>query len=266
MTKLRELVRIGATFALLGAGALGMLVVAIPTLGLARRFYSEVIGRWIGIGVLRMSGIRYRVHGSPASPSIQTVYVSNHTSTIDVFVLIALALPRTRFFLSGFLRKLIPIGIIGTLIRIFWTVPQEYPERRREIFKRADRILRETGDSVYLSPEGMRVTTGEIGAFNKGSFHLATSLHAQIVPIFIAIPREINPGMGYDAKPGTTDVYFLPPIDTSSWQLADLEQNRDAVRELFVRVHAAVRATGELPEFLGLESTRPVPALEAVSV
>ena len=85
-------------------------------------------------------------------------------------LLIALALPRTRFFLSGFLRKVVPIGIIGTLIRIFWTVPQEFAERRREIFKRADRILRETGDSVYLSPEGMRVTTGEIGAFNKGSF------------------------------------------------------------------------------------------------
>jgi 1-acyl-sn-glycerol-3-phosphate acyltransferase len=60
----------------------------------------------------------------------------------------------------------------------------------------------------------MRVTTGEIGAFNKGSFHLATSLHAAIVPIYIAIPREINPGMGYDAKPGSTDIYFLPPIDT----------------------------------------------------
>ena len=78
-------------------------------------------------------------------------------------------MPRTRFFLSGFLRKLVPIGIIGTLIRIFWTVPQEFPERRREIFKRADRILRETGDSVYLSPEGMRVTTGEIGAFGEGA-------------------------------------------------------------------------------------------------
>ena len=102
------------------------------------------------------------------------------------------------------------------MIRIFWTVPQEFPEKRREIFKRADRILRETGDSVYLSPEGKRVTTGEIGHFNKGSFHLATSLHAPIVPIYFAIPREINPGMGYDAKPGTIDVYFLPPIDTSA--------------------------------------------------
>lgn len=261
MSKVSSMLRIGVSFAVLTFGSLVMLVVAIPTLGMARRFYSETIGRWIGAAVLRLSGVRYRVHGEPASPSVQTIYVSNHASTIDVFLLIALALPRTRFFLSGFLRKMVPIGIIGTLIRIFWTVPQEYPERRREIFKRADRILRETGDSVYLSPEGMRVTTGEIGAFNKGSFHLATSLHAQIVPIYIAIPRAIDPGMGYDAKPGTTDVYFLPPIDTSSWRLEDLDENRSAVRDLFVRVHDAVRTTGKLPTDVRL-AERPI--LEAV--
>jgi 1-acyl-sn-glycerol-3-phosphate acyltransferase len=263
MRRTRTLLRTGAAFAVLTVGSVVMLIAAILTLGLARRFYSEVVGRWIGAGVLRVAGIRYRVHGAPASSSVQTVYVSNHTSTLDVFLLIALALPRTRFFLSGFLRKLVPIGIIGTLIRIFWTVPQEFPERRREIFKRADRILRETGDSVYLSPEGMRVTTGEIGAFNKGSFHLATSLHAQIVPIYIAIPREIDPGMGYDAKPGSTDIYFLPAIDTSAWRLADLERNRDSVRELFVRVHDAMRSTGELPDSLGV--TEHAPALGAAT-
>ena len=76
MTKLRALLRIGVTFAFLGVGALWMLVVAIPTLGLARRFYSEVIGRWIGVGVLRMSGIRYRVHGALASPSIANGVIS----------------------------------------------------------------------------------------------------------------------------------------------------------------------------------------------
>jgi 1-acyl-sn-glycerol-3-phosphate acyltransferase len=139
-------------------------------------------------------------------------------------------------------------------------VPQEYPDKRVEIFKRADGILRETGDSVYLSPEGMRVTTGEIGHFNKGSFHLATSLHAQIVPIYFAIPREINPGTGYDAKPGLIDVYFLPPIDTSRWVLADLEGNRDAVRDLFVRVHDSMRSTGRLPESLTIESATPLSA------
>ena len=243
-------------------GAVAMLIAAVLTLFLARRFY---IG---GGGPVRSpdssSALGSELSAAPttrAAPAVQTVYISNHTSALDVFMLIALALPNTRFFLSGFLRKMIPIGIIGTIIRIFWTVPQEYPEKRREIFKRADRILRETGDSVYCSPEGMRVTTGEIGAFNKGGFHLATSLHAQISPIYFAIPNEINPGMGYDAKPGLIDLYFLPPIDASEWQLADLERNRDAVRDLFVRVHDSMRRTGRLPENLGVASESPAPQM-----
>jgi len=249
--------RAAATLLFMTIGALVMLAVAIPTLFMARRFYSEVMARWLGEMVLKIWGVEYRVHGAPQSPDVQTIYVSNHTSTLDVFLLIGLGLPRTRFFLSGFLRKLPPIGIVGSLIRIFWTVPQEFPDKRREIFKRADRILRETGDSVYLSPEGERITTGEIGHFNKGSFHLATSLHAQIVPIFFSIPREINPGMGYAAKPGTIDLYFLPPIDTSAWQLADLERNRDAVRDLFVRVNDSMRSTGRLPASLAIQPAHP---------
>jgi 1-acyl-sn-glycerol-3-phosphate acyltransferase len=245
--------RVAATFALMTIGALVMLIVAIPTLFLARRFYSEVMARALGAMVLRLWGVRYRVHRAPQPALRQTVYIANHSSTLDLFVLIALGLPGTRFFLSGFLRKMPPIGIVGSLIRIFWTVPQEFPNKRRAIFKRAARILRQTGDSVFLSPEGKRVTTGDIGRFNKGAFHLATSLGAPIVPMYFAVPRAIDPGMGYDAKPGVLDVYFLPPIDTSDWTVAEVEQHRDDVRALYVRVHDAMRETGALPASLLLE-------------
>jgi 1-acyl-sn-glycerol-3-phosphate acyltransferase len=245
--------RVAATFILMTIGAFVMLIVAIPTLFLARRFYSEVMARALGAMVLRLWGVRYRGHGAPQPASRQTVYIANHSSTLDLFVLIALGLPRTRFFLSGFLRKVPPIGIVGSLIRVFWTVPQEFPNERRAIFKRAARILRQTGDSVFLSPEGKRVTTGDIGKFNKGSFHLATSLGAPIVPMYFAVPRAIDPGMGYDAKPGVLDVYFLPPIDTSDWTVDEVEQHRDDVRALYVRVHHAVRETGALPASLLLE-------------
>ena len=252
--------RVAATFTVMTIGALVMLVVAIPTAFRARRFYSEVMARALGVVVLRLWGVRYRVHGAPQPASRQTVYVANHSSTIDLFVLIALGLPRTRFFLSGFLRKMPPIGIIGGLIRIFWTVPQEFPNQRRAIFKRAARVLRESGDSVFLSPEGKRITTGAIGHFNKGAFHLATSLGAPIVPLYFAIPRAIDPGMGYNAKPGALDVYFLPPIDTSAWSVEEVERNRDDVRALYVRVHDSMRHTNRLPSSLTIEEDAPLMA------
>lgn len=216
--------------------ALVLIPVAIVTLFRARWLYSAVAARTARL-VLRWWGIRVVVHQDRPFPREQTVYVSNHTSTLDLFVLVALALPNTRFFLSGFLRKYVPLGVIAQLMGTFFTVPQSRPAERVRIFQRADRILRQTGESVYLSPEGGRITTGEIGHFNKGAFHLATSLKAPIIPLFFQIPREIDPGRGFDARPGVVHVHVMPAIDTSGWRIEQLHEHKERVRDRFVRWH-----------------------------
>lgn len=235
--------RMAAGMALLTAGALLMLAVALLTLFQARRFYSEWIATPMGKAMLALWGVRYVEHDRARIPRGQVIYVSNHTSTIDMFVLIALGLPNTRFFLSGYLRKLVPLGVIGYLIGIFWTVDQVYTERRKRIFARAARVLKRTGESVYLSPEGERVTSGKMGPFNKGAFHMATDLKAPIVPLFITIPRAIDPGRGLDARPGVVHVHFLPAIDTSGWRVEQVPANRDRVHEMFTGWHAELHAS-----------------------
>jgi 1-acyl-sn-glycerol-3-phosphate acyltransferase len=216
--------------------ALLLLPIGIVTLFRARRLYSA-IARVLSRSILRVYGIRVHVVPDRPFPRAQTIYVSNHSSTLDLFVLVALGLPNCRFFLSGFLRKLIPLGIISSMMGTFFTVPQSRPDDRRRIFQRAERVLRRTGESVYLSPEGGRITSGDIGAFNKGAFHLATNLRAPIVPLYFRIPREVDPGRGYDAGPGVVTVHVLPPIETAGWVIADLVANKERVRDLFVRVH-----------------------------
>ncbi len=219
---------------LMCAGAVLMVPLGIVTVFRARRLYAACATA-ISRAVLRLYGIRMDVHGAPPWPSGQTIYVSNHTSSLDIFMLVALGLPNTRFFLSGFLRKIVPLGIISSMMGTFFTVPQDQPAERARIFARAARVLKRTRESVYLSPEGGRVTTGTVGAFNKGAFHLATDLRAPIVPMFLFIPQEVDPKRGLDARPGTVHVYVLPPVDTRAWVLADLMQNKEHVRELLVR-------------------------------
>jgi 1-acyl-sn-glycerol-3-phosphate acyltransferase len=166
-----------------------------------------------------------------------------------MFVIIALGLPNSRYFLSGFLRKFLPLWLIGWLIGIFWTALQKYPERRTKIFQNAERVLRRTGESVFLTPEG-QVTW----RFNKGAFHLATALRAPILPIYILIPNDVDPGPwfggdGLTARPGEVHVHYKPPIETSQWRLADLDANRNRVREMYLAWKQELLAThsGALP-------------------
>lgn len=234
-----------ATVLLITLCALVMLLLACLTGFAMRRFYSERILAPMGHAALKLWGIGLRIHQRLPFPAGQVVYIANHTSTLDMFVLIALGMPNTRFFLSGYLRKLVPLGIIGYLTGIFWTMPQTFPEQRRRLFAGAAERLRVSGESVFLSPEGARITTGQIGHFNKGAFHLATSLRAPIVPLFILIPAEIDPGLGLHARPGQIDIHVGAPIPTTDWRLDDLASNTVQVRTLYLHWNAALRAHSE---------------------
>ncbi len=222
------------------AGAL-MLAISIATLFRTRRFCQEVIAKVVGHTMLWLGGIRLVVHQEHPFPTSQKVYVANHTSTIDLFILIALGLPNTRFFMKRRFLLLPPLGLMAWLIGTFFTPPQSMPDKRIRCFQAAERTLRRTGESVFLSPEGTRVTTGQIGPFNKGTFHLATNLKAPIVPLFIEIPAEINPGKGFGVFPGTVHVHVHAPIHTESWRLEELEENKAAIRERFVGYLDAAR-------------------------
>ena len=215
-----------------------MFVIQLCSMFRSRRFCSEVLARWMGNAMLKVSGVRMEVHDAQNRRSLgentQVVFVTNHTSTVDVFVLLALGLPRTRFFLWGGLRTLFPVAVIGYLTGVFFTPTQSRRDKRVRCFQNAEAAIRRTGESVLLSPEGRCVTVGGISRFNLGAFHLATNLKAPIVPVFIAIPRHMNPGRGYGVLPGVVHVHFSSPIPTAEWRLEDLEKNKEIVRDLYV--------------------------------
>jgi 1-acyl-sn-glycerol-3-phosphate acyltransferase len=209
-----------------------LLAIGCATLFHTRQLYATIV-TWMARCGLWCCGIRVHVHRPFDWTDRQTVYIANHTSALDMFVVTSLGLPNTRYFLSGFLRKIVPLGVIGYILGVFWTDPQTKPTQRTQLFQRAERELRKTGESVFLTPEGQ-----QRGKFNKGSFHLATNLAAPIQPIFISIPPDVDPGPwigneNLDLRPGSVNVYFKPTIETEHWKLEELEANRDIVRDVY---------------------------------
>src|SRR6266542_4274835 len=84
-----------------------MLPLGAITLFRARRLYAR-LAAVLCRAILALYGVRIRLHPDRGFPRTQTVYISNHTSTLDLFILVALGLPNCRFFLSGSLRRLVP--------------------------------------------------------------------------------------------------------------------------------------------------------------
>jgi 1-acyl-sn-glycerol-3-phosphate acyltransferase len=127
---------------IMSLGSLFMLAVALVTLFRARRFCTEVLARAMARAALGLCGVRVVVEGEKTWPESQTIYIFNHTSSLDLYILIALGLPNTRFFLKGYLRRVLPLGLMGYLTGTFWTVPQSLPQQRVRLFQAADCVLR----------------------------------------------------------------------------------------------------------------------------
>lgn len=214
----------------------------IFTLFRTRRIYVQLFIKPMCHLILFLCGISVKVTKPYYLPENQSIYVFNHTSNFDPFILCSLGLPNTRFFLSeGFSfrgnEQFLPMTVMATMMGTFFTPSQDEPQKRALCFQHAERILRQTNDSVLLSPEGLRNTTGEIGKFNKGAFHLATNLKWSIYPVYFSFPEGVNPGTGYKFSSGEIGVHFLPKIDTKDWKLDDLEKNKKIVRSVFCEFH-----------------------------
>jgi hypothetical protein len=115
---------------------------------------TRIILGWWGV---RLVGPRRAVARRPGQHSRTLV-------TLDLFALVALGLPNTRFFLSGFSSLRAPRdhrASDGT----FFTVPQDRPGSGC-IFQRALRILQRTGESVLESARRPR--------HHRPDFHYST--------------------------------------------------------------------------------------------
>src|SRR5262249_27295646 len=159
----RKVLLAAATLALLTTAALIMLAIAVVTFFRARRLYSEVVPKRLSRAILTLWGVRVETHQTEPFPQTQTVYMSNHSSTLDMFVLVGAGLPNTRFVgaqdVDGFLRWMAPLGVMSWVMGTLWAPPPSKPAERARWFQRTERLLQRSGDSVYLSPEGERVTT-----------------------------------------------------------------------------------------------------------
>lgn len=241
MARFRTLWTALVVMLVMSGSALLIALLQLLSLGRARRFGMNVIAASAANFLLWMCRIKVtKRFGDEPWPARPCIYISNHTSTLDFFVITGLGIPNLRAFMTARLKVILPIWALGELLGHFFIPTQAHPQARAACFMRAEQTLLKTQDSVFLTPEGTRNVSG-LGPFNRGAFHMAAILKWPIVPLFIEIPAEINPGKGIEHKPGSLHVYRGPMIDTSSWEVEHVDAYRAQVHQQYL---SAPRAWG----------------------
>ncbi|HYX38502.1 MAG TPA: lysophospholipid acyltransferase family protein [Oligoflexus sp.] len=217
-----------------GAAFLG-LVIYVLTLGLGLEWIRSAYLPFCSRVFLGIFGLNVRVMGLLPKTEQPVVWICNHRSTLDIFVILSLGLPHTRYFLSDFLQRIPAFFIVGRLLKTFWTPAQTFPERRIQLFQRAADTLRLSRESVFLTPEGERIDSRLVGKFNKGAFHLAMDLRRPVAPIFVDTPDDISPGRSWRLRAGTVTVSFLELIEAPQFHADRLPVFIQEVRTVFLQ-------------------------------
>lgn len=141
---------------------------------------------------LLLFGIRLHVSGTEHLKTGRNyVYVANHSSYIDIPVLLAGIPDNLRLTLRRSLTR-IPIWGWALLASPFLILDRSNPKRAASTVQRAVERIRH-GASVLFFPEGTRTPTGAMQAFKRGAFHLALESGAPVVPVAIIGTYEILP-------------------------------------------------------------------------
>ena len=162
------------------------------------------------------------------------VFVFNHQSKADVVIIAKLV----RRDIAGVGKQEIKkMPVIGKVLEMGGVVMIDRANAASAIEAMNPLVdaMRKDGKSVVLSPEGTRTVSPRLAPFKKGAFHLAMQAGVPMVPIVIRNALDVAPKGDFVYRSATVDVEVLPPVDTSNWTPATVDEHVAEVRAMFVK-------------------------------
>lgn len=169
----------------------------------------------------KLTCIRYRLEGiENIPPGEALIYVSNHTSFLDV--------PGLRLLIPGEFRpiakkELLKIPVFGFIVKAATVVvDRSNAESRRKSVEQA-RSLLNRGISMLIFAEGTQNRTRELlQPFKDGAFRLAIETQTPIIPVVIIGAAKLMPPGKLQIRPGTILVIAGKPIAVHDLKQDDL--------------------------------------------
>jgi 1-acyl-sn-glycerol-3-phosphate acyltransferase len=197
--------------------------------------------------LLSCLGVRYTLSGPPP-PAEACVLVANHTSYLDIPLMLA-ALDLDFAFVTK--SELLDWPLISRITRAGAHIPvdRERAESRGAVIARMVKRLRK-GRSVLVFPEGTFSFDARLRPFHRGAFHAAVAAGVPVVPLATRGVSQVWSQHAAFPRPGRIQVTFGEVIPCAAARGApgdDPEARADAARliaERFIAQHAGLPASG----------------------
>jgi 1-acyl-sn-glycerol-3-phosphate acyltransferase len=214
-----------------------IILVWLPLLAISRlfdrdpvRYRTGYLFRKLGTALTKANpGWRLHISGETVSdPRHPYVVVSNHQSLADIPLISNL--PWEMKWMGK--KELFKLPIIGWMMSLSGDISVDRKNARSgaQAIIRAQRYL-EQKCSVMIFPEGTRTLDGRVRQYTDGAFHLAIRAKVPILPLVIEGSHDCIPKHSWQfGKPSDIFLKILPPIETASLTIADVQILRDRVR------------------------------------
>jgi 1-acyl-sn-glycerol-3-phosphate acyltransferase len=197
-------------------GTLSMLASLFDGSGNSQHWLACVWARML----LAASLIRVRVEGlEKLDPKGSYVFVSNHSSLMDIPAILATLPNQFRFFAK---LGLYSIPFLGTHLKRAGHLPVDRSNARNSLksMSAGAKLITEGKISVLLFPEGGRAPEG-LREFKEGAAYIAIKAGVPVVPLALAGMRKLLPMGSVHVRSGTVVLRVGDPISTENMKLGD---------------------------------------------
>lgn len=186
--------------------------------------------------ILWFMGVELKIEGlENIEKDKNYIFISNHTSYLDIPILLA-AIPKIIYFVSK--KELRRVPFFGWMM---WALGMIFIDRKNK--KRSIRSMKiaamklKSGKNVLVFPEGTFDDNGAFLPFKKGAFHIAVKSKTPVLPIGISGANQVwSGGDLLGLKKGIVTVRFGEVISQ------ELEDNVAAINNLRDKSELAVKA------------------------